>query len=374
MTALLVLEDGTEVRGRAYGAEGIAVGELVFTTAMTGYQEVVTDPSYAGQLVTFTQPMIGNYGVEDAASESDRPHARAVVVREGRNARPGGREGFSDWLARHGVVGIQGVDTRAITRRLRDGGALRAAVAAGDVDASEALARVREEPSMAGRALAAGVSRRTPETLPALGAERAHVALMDYGVKRSIVRLVQEAGARVTVFPWDASADEVLAGEPDGILLGNGPGDPAALTGPIEEVRGMLGRRPVFGICLGHQLLARAAGLPTYKLRFGHRGANHPVLDVDGGGVLVTVQNHGFAVEAPPGAARGGELDTPFGRARITHVSLYDGTVEGFSLPEQGAWSMQFHPEASPGPHDARQALQGFVGAVARPLEGAASA
>jgi carbamoyl-phosphate synthase small subunit len=359
VTRRLVLEDGTAVEGAAYGASGSAAGELVFTTSMTGYQEVVTDPSFAGQLVTFTQPMIGNYGVEPDASESWRPHARAVVVREGRNSTPCGREGFSDWLARHGVVGIQGLDTRALTRRLRDGGSLRAAV--GDADADVLLGLARALPPMAGQALAGEVSRPAAEELAALGEERAHVALIDYGLKGSIARIVREAGARVTVLPLDVSAEAVLALSPDAVLLGNGPGDPAALPRCVETVRGLLGRVPVFGICLGHQLLALALGLPTYKLRFGHRGANHPVLDCERGTVLVTAQNHGFAVEA----ADGQPLATPFGPAHVTHRSLYDGTVEGLALDGVAAWSLQFHPEASPGPHDARASLERFVARAA---------
>jgi carbamoyl-phosphate synthase small subunit len=360
--ALLVIEDGTVYRGRPYAAHGIAVGELVFTTSMTGYQEVATDPSFAGQLVTFTQPMIGNYGVEADASESSAPHARAVIVREGRNAAPAGRAGFADWLAEHGVVGLQGVDTRAITRRLRDGGAVRAAVSTGTATVEEVLAAVRAAPGMAGQALAAGVSRPEPETLLALGRERAHVVVLDYGVKGSIVRLLREAGARVTVMPWDASAAAVLDAGPDGILLANGPGDPAALPACVDEVRTMLNARPVFGICLGHQLLGRALGLETFKLRFGHRGANHPVLDLDSRRVLVTAQNHGFAVRGPE---TGREFETDYGPAVVTHTSLYDGTVEGLALRDRDVSSLQFHPEASPGPHDAREALAGFVDRLA---------
>jgi carbamoyl-phosphate synthase small subunit len=215
---------------------------------------------------------------------------------------------------------------------------------------------------MAGQALAGDVSCAEPVELPAIGEERAHVAVLDYGVKRSIVRILQESGARVTILPWDATAEQVLEAAPDGVLLGNGPGDPAALPGCASEVRDLVGRVPVFGICLGHQLLGRALGLETFKLRFGHRGANHPVLDVDSGRVLVTAQNHGFAVRVPEG---GGDLETDFGPARVTHVSLYDGTVEGLALRDLPVASMQFHPEASPGPHDARAALEHFVDSVA---------
>jgi carbamoyl-phosphate synthase small subunit len=358
MSAFLVLEDGTVHRGRPYAGHGIAVGEIVFTTSMTGYQEVVTDPSFAGQLVTFTQPMIGNYGVEADASESPAPVARAVIVREGRNATPNGREGFSDWLAARGVVGLQGVDTRAITRRLRDGGAVRAAVSTGTASVAEVLELVRSEPAMLGRALAADVSRPAPERLPAIGAERVHVAVLDYGIKSSIVRLLQEAGARVTVFPWDAGAAQVVASGPDGIVLANCPGDPAALPACVEVVRELVGTAPLLGICLGHQLLGQALGLETFKLRFGHRGANHPVLEVDTGRALVTAQNHGFAVRSPDG---GREFETRFGAGRITHTSLYDGTVEGLELTGLPVSSVQFHPEASPGPHDARSILTGFA-------------
>jgi carbamoyl-phosphate synthase small subunit len=362
VSALLVLEDGTVLPGERYGETGTAVGELVFITSMTGYQEIVTDPSFAGQMVTFTQPMIGNYGVETDTSESERPQVRAVIVREGRNAAPAGRRGFSDWLAELGVVGISGLDTRMLTRRLRDGGTVRAALGSDGSSVEQLLALIAAEPEMAGRALAGEVSRNGPLELPAVAPQRAHVAVLDYGVKRSIVRILQESGARVTVLPWDTSAEQVLELEPDGVLLGNGPGDPAALPDCVAEVRELVGRVPVFGICLGHQLLGRALGLETFKLRFGHRGANHPVLELDSGRVLVTAQNHGFAVRVPDG---GGDLDTDFGAARVTHISLYDGTVEGLALRELPVASMQFHPEASPGPHDAREALEQFVNSLA---------
>jgi carbamoyl-phosphate synthase small subunit len=301
--------------------------------------------------------------VEPRAGEASRPHARAVIVREGRNAAPGGREGFEDWLARHGVVGLSGVDTRALTRRLRDGGAMRGAVASGEPDVAALLERVRAAPRMDGQALAGSVSRPAPRSYPARGEERAHVALLDYGVKASIVRLLQEAGARVTVLPWDTPARAVRALEPSGVLLANGPGDPAALERCVAEVRSLVGELPLLGICLGHQLLGRAIGLDTFKLRFGHRGANHPVLELQSGRVLVTAQNHGFAVDAD---ARGEPFATDFGPARVTHVSLYDRTVEGLALCELPVSSLQFHPEASPGPHDARAALEAFVERAAR--------
>jgi len=358
---VLVLEDGTVLEGSAYGARGTAVGELVFITSMSGYQEIVTDPSFAGQMIVFTQPMIGNYGVEGDVSESTGPQARAVIVREGRNAAPAGRIGFCDWLESHEVVGIQGLDTRMLTRRLRDGGTVRAAVSSDGSTVPELLEAIASEPDMAGRALAGTVSQAKVSALPALAEELAHVALIDYGVKSSIVRILRESGARVTIFPWNASATDILECGADGVLLANGPGDPAALPACVAEVRELIGNAPVFGICLGHQLLGLALGLETFKLRFGHRGANHPVLDVDTGRVLVTAQNHGFAVRVP----EGGDLDTDFGPARVTHVSLYDGTVEGLALRDLPVSSMQFHPEASPGPHDARVALERFVASLA---------
>jgi carbamoyl-phosphate synthase small subunit len=329
---------------------------------MTGYQEVVTDPSFAGQLVTFTQPMIGNYGVEDEASESTHPHALGIVVREGRNAAPTGRRGFSDWLTDHQVVGIQGIDTRAVTRRLRDGGAVRAAVVNGGAAPDTVLAQIRSAPEMAGQALAGSVSRTAREELPAHGEERAHIAVLDYGVKSSIVEIMRTAGARVTVLPWDSTTEQILSVGAGGVLLGNGPGDPAALAGCVSEVRGLIGETPVFGICLGHQLLGQALGLETFKLRFGHRGANHPVHDLETGKVLVTAQNHGFAVRGPED---GTAFQCDFGGGDVTHVSLYDGTVEGLRLHDVDVRSLQFHPEASPGPHDARHALTEFVDRVA---------
>jgi carbamoyl-phosphate synthase small subunit len=362
MASFLVFEDGTVFRGRPYGGHGLAVGEVVFTTSMTGYQEIVTDPSFAGQLVTFTQPMIGNYGVEAEASESERPAAGAVIVREGRNAAPAGRSGFADWLAEHGVVGLQGVDTRAVTRRLRSGGSLRGAVSTGSAGVEEVLEIVCAAPRMAGQALAGSVSLAAPRELPALAPERAHLAVLDYGIKSSIVRLARESGVRVTQLPWDTPARAVLELAADGVLLGNGPGDPAALETCVGEVRSLVGQTPIFGICLGHQLLGLALVLDTFKLRFGHRGANHPVLELASGRVLVTAQNHGFAVRGPE---HGREFASDFGPGRVTHVSLYDGTVEGLELDRLLVASLQFHPEASPGPHDARDALPAFVDRVA---------
>jgi carbamoyl-phosphate synthase small subunit len=334
----LLLEDGTVFEGRSVGAPGIAYGEAVFTTAMSGYQEIVTDPSYAEQIVCFTAPMVGNYGVAEGRSESARVHARAVLMRQA-----GGDE-WTRWLAARGVVALEEIDTRGVVLHLRERGAMRAAAVSGDASADQILSQVRAEASMQGRALVAGVST---EKVYRLGRAGLHVAVIDFGLKESILRRLVAGGAQATVFPHDVDAGTVLAARPDGILLSNGPGDPAALADRVAVVRELIGAAPVLGICLGHQLLGLAAGLRTFKLPFGHRGANHPVLEIGTNRVLVTSQNHGFAVEG----------DGP----QVTHVSLYDGTVEGLSLPGESARSLQFHPEAGPGPHDAWPLLEGWV-------------
>lgn len=339
----LALEDGTVLAGESVGADGFAFGEAVFTTAMTGYQEVVTDPSFAEQLVCFTAPMVGNYGVDPARSESPRPHARAVVMREARGAA------WTDWLHERGIVALSGLDTRTLVLHLRERGAMRAVAVAGESSTEEAIAAVREQPSMSGRPLAAAVSTREPYVVAAEG--DVSVAVVDYGAKYSIMRRLAAAGARVTVYPHDVDADELA--DHDGVVLSNGPGDPQPLREEQVTLRQVLGRVPVLGICLGHQLLGLATGHETYKLPFGHRGANHPVLDRATGRVLVTSQNHGFAVR-------------PSDAAEASHVSLYDGTVEGFDFPELRARSVQFHPEAGPGPHDAWPILERFVEEVRR--------
>jgi carbamoyl-phosphate synthase small subunit len=351
--AALHLEDGTVWPGVAVGAPVQATGEAVFTTAMTGYQEALTDPSFHGQVLIFTAPMIGNYGVEDAADESHRVQVRGMVCHEARNAAPGERSGMLDWLLAAGVPVLCEVDTRALVRHLRDRGAMRALIAEDGLTAQAAQALLAEEPPMAGRVLAAEVSGALDGD--ALPEPRCRVALVDYGAKASIVRLLEEAGAEVTVVPHDATADEILAAGADGVLLANGPGDPGAMDAHVAQVRGLLdGQRPLFGICLGHQLLGRALGLETFKLPFGHHGANHPVLERDTGRVLVTTQNHGFALRMP---------DEPPHGVAITHESLYDRTVEGLRVEGRPIWSVQFHPEAAPGPHDAREQLAAFVDA-----------
>ena len=339
-TGYLMLEDGTVFPGRSVAAAGAVFGEVVFTTGMTGYQETVTDPSYSEQLVCFTAPMIGNYGVADCRLESETPHARAVLMR-----RLGG-EDWALWLAERGIVALDEIDTRGLTLRLREGGAMRGMAVADErtLAHDDALQQVRAQPTMEGSALVANVSTPAPYVAAADG--RVRVAVVDYGVKRSILRRLTAAGAAVTVYPHLCDPDELATH--DGVLLSNGPGDPAPLVEETRVVRETLGRVPMLGICLGHQLMGLATGRETTKLPFGHRGANHPVLDRRSGRVLVTSQNHGFAVVPSEGVEE-------------THVSLYDGTVEGFAFPELRAQSVQFHPEAGPGPHDAWPILEAWV-------------
>ena len=342
MKGYLLLEDGTAFHGESVAAAGAAFGEAVFTTAMTGYQETVTDPSYAEQLVCFTAPMVGNYGVDASRDESAQAHALAVLMREARGPE------WTDWLRERGIVGLTGIDTRSLVLKLREGGAMRAVAVAGDLPVDEALAAVRAQPDMAGRALVEQVSTGEPYVASTRG--RVSVALVDYGAKRSIARRLAAAGAAVTVYPHDADADELA--RHDGVLLSNGPGDPEPLQAEVEAVTALLGRTSVLGICLGHQLLGLATGHQTYKLPFGHRGANHPVVERRSGRVLVTSQNHGFAV-------------APSDDREATHVSLYDGTVEGLDFPQLRARSVQFHPEAGPGPHDAWPLLERWVDELA---------
>ncbi len=336
----VLLEDGALFAGVSVGAPGAVSGEAVFTTGMTGYQETVTDPSYAGQLVCFTAAMVGNYGVAEERSESERPHATAVLMRA-----LGGEE-WARWLRERGLVGLEGIDTRSLVLRLRDSGAMRAIAVSDEetLSVADALEQVRAQPGMEGRALVAEVSTSEPYVFSAEGSPT--VAVVDYGAKRSIMRRLAHAGAAVTVCPHDTSADELA--EYDGVVLSNGPGDPEPLHAETQVVRELVGRVPILGICLGHQLLGLATGHRTYKLPFGHRGSNHPVLERRSGRVLVTSQNHGFAVEASDESA-------------ATHVSLYDGTVEGFDFNELRARSVQFHPEAGPGPHDAWPILERFI-------------
>jgi len=361
----LLLEDGTRLDGDLVGDPGRATGEVVFNTSMTGYQESVTDPSYAGQIITFTYPLIGNYGVSAEAMESDRVHARGVVMRDAKNGEDAASAegGWLDWLGDCGIPAITGVDTRALVRRLRDGGAMRGGIFPAELAEAEAREQVGAEPSMTGADFAQTVTPAEPIELDGDGP---HVVAIDTGIKLSIIRQLRERGARVTLLPCDSSAQDVLDRDPDLVFLANGPGDPGALDHVVESVKGCVGKAPVVGICLGHQLLCRAVGLDTFKLPFGHRGANHPVKELDTGRIEITSQNHGFAVSGPGGESRieGDEpvrWKTDFGEAELSHLNLYDRTVEGLVLKDVPGCTVQYHPEAGPGPHDARHLFDRFL-------------
>ena len=357
--AYLLLEDGRRFDGFALGAAGTAIGEVVFNTAMTGYQEILTDPSYAGQLVAMTYPLIGNYGTNADDVESVQPQVAGFIVREAARLPSSWRSGASlgDYLAAHDVVGIRDVDTRALTRHIRSEGAMRGGIAGAGTTAADLLRRVLSHPRMEGLDLACGVSTTDPYVIPAANAEAYHVAAFDFGVKSSSPRLLAERGCRVTVLPALAGTDEVLGLDPDGLFISNGPGDPAAVeraAGTILEVssRGI----PVFGICLGHQLIARAFGGETFKLPFGHHGANHPVMNHDLRTVEITSQNHGFAVQGGEAGEVPGASDL-----RVTHSNLYDGTVAGIAHRALPVMAVQYHPEAAPGPHDSAYLFDDFV-------------
>ena len=351
--AILVLEDGTTFHGTSFGAEGESFGEAVFNTGMTGYQETLTDPSYCRQIVAMTAPHIGNTGVNDEDPESRRIWVSGYVVREPARIASNwrSRRSLDSELRAQGVTGIAISGTRALTRHLRDRGAMRAAIATGG-DPGEVLQRVLASPSMTGADLAREVSTTTPYAVhpPAGVAVRYRVAAVDLGIKTATPRSMARRGCQVQVLPATSTAAEILAASPDGVFFSNGPGDPAAAGYAVEAMRGVLAERvPVFGICLGSQILGRALGLSTYKLRFGHRGVNQPVRDLRTGRVEITSHNHGFAVEMPAG----GRIETAFGPAEVTHVNLNDGVVEGLRLLDAPAFAVQYHPEAAPGPHDA---------------------
>jgi len=387
-SAYLLLEDGTRFDGDACGAplEGFgrdaessasssATGEVVFNTSMSGYQESVTDPSYRGQIIVFTYPLIGNYGVAAEHMESASVHARAVIMREGvdREDAPHAEGGWLTWLADCGIPAITGVDTRALVRHIRDRGAMRGGAFPGDLPEAEAMQRVRTEPPMEGQDLAREVTQAEPVTLDPLGAgpgDGQRIVAVDTGIKDSIVRHLRERGATVELHPCSATSAELLEREPDAVFLANGPGDPAALDHVVETVRGVVGRVPVWGICLGHQLLCRAVGLETFKLRFGHRGANHPVKDLETGRIEITSQNHGFAVLGPNGertidADEAMRWETDFGAAELSQLNLYDRTVEGLVLKDVRGGTVQYHPEAGPGPHDSLHLFDRFLRSVA---------
>jgi carbamoyl-phosphate synthase small subunit len=372
-SAYVLLEDGARFEGEACGLSDPArpaVGEVVFTTGMSGYQESMTDPSFAGQLITFTYPHIGNYGVSAEAMESERAWARGAIMRAAcdNEDAPSAEQGWLQWLTDCGVPAITGVDTRALVRHIREAGSMRGGIFSASVQESEARALIEAEPRMDGQDLAAVVS---PSEVSHHGdGEGPRIAVLDTGIKGSIVRHLVARGARVALYPCTTPAADLLAAEADAILLANGPGDPAALGYITDTVRELIGRRPVWGICLGHQLLCRALGLQTFKLPFGHRGANHPVKDLQTGRVEITSQNHGFAVLGPADArtiegSRPVRWHTDFGAAQLSHVNLYDRTVEGLELLDVPGGAVQYHPEAGPGPHDSVYLFDRFLERIA---------
>jgi carbamoyl-phosphate synthase small subunit len=352
--ATLVLEDGAVFEGWSFAGEGEVAGEVVFTTSMVGYQETITDPSYRGQILLFTYPLIGNYGVIPGDDESRKVQASAVLVREytPHPSNWASERSLADLLDEEGVLGIEGIDTRALTRYLRDKGAMRAVISTSESNRNVLRDRATAHPSMVGLDLASTSSELTePTLLPAFGEERCRVVALDYGVKGSIYKELRSRGASVLAMPGSTGSEGILAAEPDGLFLSNGPGDPAALGEAVDSLRPLLGEVPTFGICLGHQLLGLALGCETYKMPFGHHGANHPVRNLATGCIEITSQNHGFAV-------REGSLTDG---VELTHRNLYDGTVEGIASPELRAWSVQYHPESSPGPRDSGYLFEEFV-------------
>jgi carbamoyl-phosphate synthase small subunit len=365
MKAILALADGRVFHGKAFGARGETAGEVVFNTSMTGYQEILTDPSYCGEIVTMTYPQIGNYGVNPEDVESGKPHLAGFVVKEAceypSNWRS--RKSLGDYLEENGIVGIQGIDTRALVRHIRDHGAQTGIISSVDLDPESLVKKARQAPSIVGRDLVREVTCKEPyewrEGLwdlekgyaEADGPGRFRVVAYDFGIKRNILRNLTAAGCRVTVVPADFPAEKVLEMKPDGVFLSNGPGDPEPIVYAQENIRQLLGKVPVFGICLGHQLLALALGGQTYKLKFGHRGGNQPVMREESRQVEITSQNHGFAVAG----------DSVKDEAVLTHMNLNDNTIEGLEHCRLPAFSVQYHPEASPGPHDARYLFQHFI-------------
>lgn len=352
--AILALEDGSVFEGNAVGAEGESFGELVFNTSMTGYQEILTDPSYAGQIVTMTYPLIGNYGVNEEDVESRKPFVEGFVMRECCSEPSNWRatQSLPDYLRAHNIVAIDGVDTRTITTILRTKGAQRSVISTVDLNADSLVRKALASPPMAGSDYVKAVTVTEPYEWNPNAKGKYRVVAMDYGIKSNIMRLLEAWGCRVIVMPATTGLDDVLAQEPDGVFLSNGPGDPAALPYLYPTIQGLFGRKPIFGICLGHQLLGHAFGSITYKLKFGHRGGNQPVYNHVTGRVEITAQNHGFAVDPT-------QLDPK--KVRVTHTNLNDKTVEGMEHLKYPIFSVQYHPEASPGPHDSRYLFEKFV-------------
>ena len=352
--ALLGLEDGRVFRGRSWAAEGESVGEMVFNTSMTGYQEVLTDPSYAGQIVCMTYPLIGNYGVNSDDEESSRPWVEGFVVREASRMASSWRaqETLADYLKRWQIVAIEGIDTRALVRHIRDKGAMRSCLSTVDLVDANVVDKARQSPSMENRELASVVTTKEPYVVPAESPERFHVVCFDFGVKRNSLRSLAALGCRITVMPAATPASEVIALKPDGVFLSNGPGDPASMNREVAQIKELLGASlPTFGICFGHQLLGRAFGGRTFKLTFGHRGGNQPVQELEDGRVEITSHNHGFAVEA----------DSLPADVEVTHINLNDRCVEGMRHTTLPVISVQYHPEAAPGPHDADHHFKRFI-------------
>ncbi|MER3446258.1 MAG: carbamoyl phosphate synthase small subunit [Candidatus Dadabacteria bacterium] len=365
MKAILVLEDGTTFEGNGFGADGETYGEVVFNTSITGYQEILTDPSYNGQIVVMTYPEIGNYGVNPEDTESRRPFVRGFVVREYWSNPSNWRshESLGSYLSRYGIVGIEGIDTREITKRIRTKGAQRGIISTADLDPESLLKKVRLSPSVLGADLVTEVSCTEVYSWQS-GSEvcrpiydkkqyekRLKVVAYDFGIKRNILRRLVDIGCEVLVVPSRTAPHEVISMNPDGIVLSNGPGDPAGIPYAVESVRALIGKKPIFGICLGHQIIGLALGGKTYKLKFGHRGANQPVKNLITGRVEITSQNHGFAVDA----------DSLGNNIEITHINLNDNTVEGLRHKEYPLFSVQYHPEASPGPHDSGYLFEEFL-------------
>lgn len=353
--AVLVLEDGRAFRGRSFGADGETFGEIVFNTSMTGYQEILTDPSYAGQIVCMTYPLIGNYGVNEEDVESRKPWAEGFVVRECSEIVSNWRatESLDSYLKRNGIVGLEKIDTRALVRHIRDKGAMRAAISTVDLDEKSLLRRVLDSPPMENRELASAVTSSERYDFPPSDGEKYHVVAFDFGVKTNSLREFSKFGCRTTVVPSATSADEVLALKPDGIFLSNGPGDPATMTEVVEQVKKLTETDiPIFGICLGHQILGQVFGGSTYKLKFGHRGGNQPIMDLTTGKVEIASHNHGFAVakESLPSDVE------------VTHVNLNDDTVAGLRHKNRPVFSVQYHPESAPGPHDSEYLFERFIG------------
>lgn len=352
MNARLILEDGMVYHGKPFGADNDVFGEIVFNTSMTGYQEIITDPSYAGQVVMMTYPHIGNYGINSIDMESEIPSLNGFIVKElcefPSNYRS--EQSLDEFLKSHGITGLQGIDTRAVTRRIREVGAMRCMITFSDLPDEDLVEKVNASAQMEGSELASSVSLKSVKSVGEANAKY-KVALIHYGMKGNIARELVKRDCSLLIYPADVTASELLDKQPDGVMLSNGPGDPAAVKYAIDTIKQMLGKVPIFGICLGHQLLAHAMGGETFKLKFGHRGANHPVLDKSTGKVEITTQNHGFSV-LPESLSDDVE---------ITHVNLNDGTVEGLRHKNLPVFSIQYHPEAAPGPHDSRYHFDRFI-------------